>query len=137
MGKRKRAHQIAGNEGENKGASSTQAVLGPAYGQVHELMPQVRVIPSDSVSLLTLGSQRQKRHYRQRAHVNVFSDHTLQYPASPELFDWTTHYPAPEYAGKRIEMADVGCGFGGLLTALAPIYPDTLILGESSSSFLH
>jgi len=32
-------------------------------------------------------------------------------------------------------MADVGCGFGGLLTALAPLFPDTLILGEPSSSF--
>ena len=31
-------------------------------------------------------------------------------------------------------MADVGCGFGGLLTALAPMFPDTLILGEFGSS---
>ena len=66
-----------------------------------------------------------------------FSDHTLQYPAFPELFDWTTHYPSPEHAGKNVEMADVGCGFGGLLTALAPLFPDTLILGEPGSSFQH
>lgn len=28
-----------------------------------------------------------------------------------------------------IEIADIGCGFGGLLVALAPRFPRTLILG--------
>jgi tRNA (guanine-N7-)-methyltransferase len=32
---------------------------------------------------------------------------------------------------KNVEVADIGCGFGGLLFALAPKYPDTLILGRS------
>jgi len=45
MGKRKRAHQVAENVGDNKEASCAQAMLGPAYGQVHELMPQVRFVP--------------------------------------------------------------------------------------------
>lgn len=45
MGKRKRAHQVAENAGENKEASRVLAVLGPAYGQVHELMPQVQIAP--------------------------------------------------------------------------------------------
>lgn len=30
----------------------------------------------------------------------------------------------------RVEVADIGCGFGGLLIALAPAMPETLILGE-------
>ena len=30
-----------------------------------------------------------------------------------------------------VEVADIGCGFGGLLIALAPAMPQTLILGES------
>jgi tRNA (guanine-N7-)-methyltransferase len=30
---------------------------------------------------------------------------------------------------KNVEIADIGCGFGGLLFALAPQFPDTLILG--------
>ncbi|KDN40715.1 hypothetical protein RSAG8_07890, partial [Rhizoctonia solani AG-8 WAC10335] len=34
----------------------------------------------------------QKRHYRQRAHANPFSDHDLVYPASPEEMDWSPHY---------------------------------------------
>lgn len=45
MGKRKRAHQVAENAGENKEALT---VLGPAYGQVHELMPQVQFVPKKS-----------------------------------------------------------------------------------------
>lgn len=28
-----------------------------------------------------------------------------------------------------VEIADIGCGFGGLLVALAPKFPDTLLLG--------
>lgn len=31
---------------------------------------------------------------------------------------------------KDVEVADIGCGFGGLLMALAPVIPDTLCLGE-------
>lgn len=30
---------------------------------------------------------------------------------------------------KNVEVADIGCGFGGLLFALAPKFPDTLIVG--------
>lgn len=31
---------------------------------------------------------------------------------------------------KRVTVADVGCGFGGLLVALSTILPDELILGK-------
>ncbi|KAF9516909.1 hypothetical protein BS47DRAFT_1436689 [Hydnum rufescens UP504] len=70
----------------------------------------------------------QKRYYRQRAHANPFSDHSLVYPASPSAMDWKAHYPSmsPE---QTVEFADIGCGFGGLLIALAPMFPDTLMLG--------
>ncbi|KAG6873241.1 hypothetical protein C0995_001260 [Termitomyces sp. Mi166 len=72
----------------------------------------------------------QKKHYRQRAHANPFSDHSLDYPASPRHIDWSTHYPAYANTGKLPEFADVGCGFGGLLIALAPLFPDTLMLAN-------
>jgi len=72
----------------------------------------------------------QKKHYRQRAHANPFSDHTLDYPSAPEHIDWAAdHFPAFSGTGKIPEFADVGCGFGGLLIALAPLFPDTLMLG--------
>ena len=35
----------------------------------------------------------------------------------------------PKRLRKDVEVADIGCGFGGLLVALAPAMPDTLILG--------
>src|SRR5207244_3944516 len=62
--------------------------------------------------------------------------------------DWATYYPAyavsqevaKDESGndgavtskaitKPVEIADIGCGFGGLLFALAPRFPDTLLLG--------
>ncbi|KAF5864150.1 tRNA (guanine-N(7)-)-methyltransferase (tRNA(m7G46)-methyltransferase) [Aspergillus alliaceus] len=84
----------------------------------------------------------QKKFYRQRAHANPFSDHQLDYPLSPAHMDWSSHYPAyvnPDpkqmnLAGSRkllkdVEVVDIGCGFGGLLVGLAPLLPETLMLG--------
>jgi hypothetical protein len=95
------------------------------------LLPQVSTVlfasaASDRVHIY------KKRHYRQRAHANPFSDHNLEYPASPDEVDWGVHYPAYAGSGKKPEFADVGCGFGGLLIALAPLYPDTLMLGTGA-----
>jgi tRNA (guanine-N7-)-methyltransferase len=44
--------------------------------------------------------------------------------------DWDVHYPAFKGTGKSPEFADIGCGFGGLLTTLAPMFPDSLMLGS-------
>ncbi|KAL9101169.1 MAG: hypothetical protein Q9163_003547 [Psora crenata] len=87
----------------------------------------------------------QKKLYRQRAHANPFSDHALQYPTSPSEMDWANHYPAfidpnaqtqggeqkekPRPLTKNVTIADIGCGFGGLLVALSPLLPEELILG--------
>ncbi|KAJ2615754.1 tRNA (guanine-N(7)-)-methyltransferase (tRNA(m7G46)-methyltransferase) [Coemansia sp. RSA 1365] len=112
----------------------------------------------------------QKRYFRQRAHVNVFSDMIFEYPERPSTQDWSKHYPAyfrapssesietkraaspeteEETLSKRgpaastdgtncgltkdqlakVEFADIGCGYGGLLVALAPLYPNTLMVG--------
>ncbi len=96
--------------------------------QEQNLLPQVRCVfiatPRPHPDPI-----KQKRHYRQRAHANPFSDHALEYPASPSAMDWSSHYPAFVSTGKTPEFADVGCGFGGLLIALAPMFPDTLMLG--------
>lgn len=73
-----------------------------------------------------------KRFYRQRAHSNPFSDHRLDYPQSPDLMDWTKMYPKYAENGtttKRVEIADIGCGYGGLLIKLAAEFPETLCLG--------
>lgn len=42
--------------------------------------------------------------------------------------DWSVHFPGmPE--GAKVEIADIGCGFGGLIVALAQAMPETLMLG--------
>ncbi|KAM9252119.1 tRNA (guanine-N(7)-)-methyltransferase [Cariama cristata] len=78
----------------------------------------------------------QKRFYRQRAHANPLADHTLRYPARPQDMDWAPLFPAffppaapPGQPPPRVEFADVGCGYGGLLVELSPLFPHTLMLG--------
>ncbi|XP_064494844.1 tRNA (guanine-N(7)-)-methyltransferase isoform X4 [Pseudopipra pipra] len=78
----------------------------------------------------------QKRFYRQRAHSNPLADHTLRYPPRPQDMDWASLFPAffppnapPGTPPARVEFADVGCGYGGLLVALAELFPQTLALG--------
>lgn len=57
--------------------------------------------------------------------------------------DWSSYYPAfvdpdaskttPDGARKLVkdvEIVDIGCGFGGLTVALAPLLPETLMVGE-------
>lgn len=70
--------------------------------------------------------------------------------------DWSSYYPAyvapspakdednemegteasdkPRPLTKDVEIADIGCGFGGLTVALAPHFPDQLILGITPNS---
>lgn len=71
----------------------------------------------------------QKRYFRQRAHCNPFSDHDLEYPMSPESMDWSPYFTEDYAADKKVEFADVGCGYGGLLISLADAFPQTLMLG--------
>lgn len=68
-----------------------------------------------------------KRFYRQRAHSNPFLDHSLEYPRDPDSMDWTQLYP--EIGDRQVEIADIGCGYGGLLIQLATQFPDVLSLG--------
>ncbi|KAK5987753.1 Appressorial penetration into host protein 1 [Cladobotryum mycophilum] len=82
-----------------------------------------------------------KKLYRQRAHANPFSDHALEYPASPKDMDWSSYYPGfvdeespnepskPRRLRQDVEVVDIGCGYGGLLVGLAPLLPEKLILG--------
>ncbi|KAH3680239.1 hypothetical protein WICMUC_000420 [Wickerhamomyces mucosus] len=75
-----------------------------------------------------------KRFYRQRAHSNPFSDHRLEYPISPNHMDWSKFYPyyydeINNKMNKQVTIADIGCGFGGLMVDLSPEFPNNLILG--------
>ncbi|KRZ15008.1 tRNA (guanine-N(7)-)-methyltransferase [Trichinella zimbabwensis] len=78
-----------------------------------------------------------KKHFRQRAHSNPMADHLFDSPTKPEdvrwfdLFDLSStetsianneNYP-------KVEIVDIGCGYGGLLVALSPLFPNSFILG--------
>ncbi|KAJ3145506.1 tRNA (guanine-N(7)-)-methyltransferase [Geranomyces michiganensis] len=81
----------------------------------------------------------QKRFFRQRysclAELSFNADyHQLEYPVRPEDYDWSKHFPAyfptkPGANPAQVEFADIGCGYGGLLTSLSPLFPTTLMVG--------
>lgn len=55
------------------------------------------------------------------------AEDTLSPGAGAGLSSPNHHHPKP--LTKPITVADVGCGFGGLLVALSPLLPDDLIIG--------
>lgn len=73
----------------------------------------------------------QKKYYRQRAHSNPIADHNFDYPVCPAEMDWSALYPkhCQGSSDKKVEFADIGCGYGGLLVSLAQVFPETLMLG--------
>ena len=72
----------------------------------------------------------QKKYYRQRAHSNPMADHCFDYPRRPDLMDWSEHFPDYDpTTGREVRFADIGCGYGGLLVQLSPMFPDKLMLG--------
>ena len=72
-----------------------------------------------------MASLPQKRYYRQRAHSNPIADHCFDYPVDPKAMDWSTLYPNDNL----VRFADIGCGYGGLLVQLSPMFPDKNMLG--------
>ncbi|GKU85383.1 hypothetical protein SLEP1_g62 [Rubroshorea leprosula] len=76
-----------------------------------------------------------KRFYRARAHSNPLSDSHFPVPISPSHVEYSLHYPqffpsSEEVEGsKKIQFADIGCGFGGLLISLSTLFPETLMIG--------
>ena len=115
---------------------------------------RVLTIPMEDTSTEEDIALPQKRYYRQRAHSNPLSDHTFDYPIFPAQMDWSHLYPAlsldppPQISTEDqstssasvitcdyrdltppVEFVDIGCGYGGLLINLAPLFPTTRILG--------
>ncbi|GMP97499.1 hypothetical protein CsSME_00045723 [Camellia sinensis var. sinensis] len=76
-----------------------------------------------------------KRFYRVRAHSNPLSDSHFPVPISPCHVDYSLCLPQlfalsdQVDNSKKIQFADIGCGFGGLLVSLSTLFPDTLMIG--------
>ncbi|CAL5381472.1 unnamed protein product [Camellia sinensis] len=76
-----------------------------------------------------------KRFYRARAHSNPLSDSHFPVPISPCHVDYSLHFPqlfpsSDQFDNsKKIQFADIGCGFGGLLISLSILFPNTLMIG--------
>ncbi|XP_047959332.1 tRNA (guanine-N(7)-)-methyltransferase [Salvia hispanica] len=94
------------------------------------------MLEHDSISNPTTHSKTtglpRKRFYRARAHSNPLSDSHFPVPISPAHFDNDCSALFPKFfpnGSKKIEFADIGCGFGGLLISLATLFPDTLMIG--------
>ncbi|GAM21297.1 hypothetical protein SAMD00019534_044720 [Acytostelium subglobosum LB1] len=81
-------------------------------------------------------------YHRIKAHSNPLSDCDFDYPIAPQFYDWSKHYPkiiggtdekaiaaGSTTAQRRVEFADVGCGYGGLTVSLSTAFPDRLSLG--------
>lgn len=98
------------------------------YAKMESTPPTQDEEGSDAIKL------PRKRFYRQRAHANPFSDHKLEYPPNPDAMNWAPLYPnhydeANNKMLKNVEIADIGCGYGGLLINLATAFPQSLCLG--------
>ncbi|RCK62889.1 tRNA (guanine-N(7)-)-methyltransferase [Candida viswanathii] len=93
-----------------------------------QIRKQVKIDVESSPEPGSTTSLPKKKYYRQRAHSNPFSDHRLAYPSSPATMDWYKLYPV-QHSTSKVEIADIGCGYGGLMIKLGPEFPESLILG--------
>ena len=71
--------------------------------------------------------------YRQRAHSNPLSDRKIPYPLNFNEINWKDFYPILNVENNsNIEpyptILDIGCGYGGMSFALAPLFPNNLIM---------
>ena len=81
------------------------------------------------------GRYPQKKYYRQRAHVNPLSLQNLFPPSSPDRVNWSEHFPGIGVG--RVDFLDIGCGYGGLLIELSPLFPDKFILGTKCDKVIY
>ncbi|XP_065674352.1 tRNA (guanine-N(7)-)-methyltransferase [Hydra vulgaris] len=90
----------------------------------------------------------QKKYFRQRAHSNPLADHSFLYPVCPAAMNWHPFYPnyfTPDGSScnnlEKVEIVDIGCGYGGMLITLSPLFTKSLILGMEIrvkvSAFVH
>ncbi|CAL6367608.1 tRNA (guanine-N(7)-)-methyltransferase [Bathycoccus prasinos] len=110
-------------------------------GDIKDKEKEVDLLGEIAVSANNQGkSIPRKRDYRQRAHCNPLSNGKWEdLPTAPDSFREDAHFESAfldklrmEKKGEKeakITFADIGCGFGGLLVRLSPLFPKELIIG--------
>jgi tRNA (guanine-N7-)-methyltransferase len=100
---------------------------------MHERCPRTPLASGSTRDREELGAEAPpaKRIYRQRAHSNPLSDHSIAVPRRPSSVDWSVAFPERARQGLHVDptIADVGCGFGGLSLALSHAFPAEVVLG--------
>lgn len=91
------------------------------------------------MSIITIILLAMSKRHRIRAHVNPLALGDYEYPSHPTHVPWHLHYPlhftstsattCESTSGSSVTIADCGCGFGGLLVTLSPLFPKKLIIG--------
>eukprot|EP01103_Thecamoeba_quadrilineata_P018258 TRINITY_DN6874_c0_g1_i1.p1 TRINITY_DN6874_c0_g1~~TRINITY_DN6874_c0_g1_i1.p1 ORF type:complete len:265 (+),score=54.31 TRINITY_DN6874_c0_g1_i1:67-861(+) len=103
-----------------------------------EGQPLTDDVPQIKTDTNTSNSSKKRKQVKPfhniHTHSNPLNDNRFTgTPYTPEEYDWRKLYPeipsVGQKEGPRVEFADVGCGFGGLLVGLSPTFPKSLILG--------
>lgn len=66
------------------------------------------------------------RLYQHRTILTIFDSFDCS-PIHPDQYDWSKLYP--NIGDRQVEIADVGCGYGGFLVTLGELFPDKISVG--------
>lgn len=109
-------------EQTNDSKQGQEQVQNTESEQPSNLSPAERIGNESRIKWMT-----NKREFRARAHSNPLNDGLFNPPANPSELPMDKLFknaPTPQ-----VDWCDVGCGFGGLLASLSPVYPNKTMLG--------
>ncbi|CAD6575405.1 MAG: tRNA (guanine-N(7)-)-methyltransferase (tRNA(m7G46)-methyltransferase) [Cyphobasidiales sp. Tagirdzhanova-0007] len=127
------------NEGDDA-ESAEEGALPDNLAADGSMMPKVQSKSMEQLKTIELSASEFKQDGEALIEVGSYLFPSRS-PSCPDEMDWSVHFPEhfdpPANLGegsiskksKRVEWVDIGCGFGGLVCALAPLYPDILMLG--------
>nr|CAG4713659.1 unnamed protein product [Naegleria fowleri] len=130
--KHKDEHDLNHHQQESS-SSSAMVDEEPTQGSSSEVInTNVQVFPTISYREKKKASSKEQYSrfpVRVRAHCNPLSDEFFDYPKRPSDVNWQEMYPKMKIETEKVQILDVGCAYGGLITSIAPVFPKTYILG--------
>lgn len=113
------------HEEEEANASSSGDEKRPRDDEEVEVAASI----TDATTTAKKKKKKNKVSKRVRAHTNPYTPPQRPPPASPDSVEWSTVFADWQGGNSSVEIADIGCGFGGLIHALGPLFPDKYIVG--------